>query len=222
MASPLTLLVGSSFNQIVFANAKEWQRERKIKKGARIAKQRGLQFMQHQPPSAPGHGIPCPFFGRRASDARQVDLTGTVFHRWERTSTSHVNAGIGSAPIMSPSPPYISVFTGSMDTVKDILPSKLTDTQANDNNTGVHSVWPAACCQQRRPAGGLSKEGLFSTSWTRGWISERQTAGRRRLQPACPGRHMMVVDSIDVYGAPSRARYLVQALPSQHYWWKRT
>lgn len=24
---------------------------------------------------------------------------------------------------------------------------------------------PRACCQQRRPAGGLSKEGLFSTSW---------------------------------------------------------
>lgn len=165
---------------------------------------------------------PAPFLAVDASDARQVDLIGTVSHRWERTSTSHVNAGIGSAPIMSPFPPYISVFTSSMDTVKDMLPSKLTDTQANDNNTGVHGVWPAACCQQRRPAGGLSKEGLFSTSWTRGWISERQTAGRRRLQPACPGRHMMVVDSIDVYGAPSRARCLVQALPSQHHWWKRT
>lgn len=71
---------------------------------------------------------------------------------------------------------------------------------------------PRACCQQRRPAGGLSKEGLFSTSWL---DLGRQTAGRRRLQPACPGRHMMVVDSIDVYiWWPLRTRYLLQALPS--------
>lgn len=143
MASPLALIVGSSFNQIVFANAKEWQRERKMKKGARIAMQRGLQFMQHQPPSAPGHGIPAPFLAVDASDARQVDLTGTIFHRWERTSMSHVNAGSGNmSPITSPYPPYISGFTSGMDTGKDLLPFKLTDTQAN-NNTGVHGVWPA-------------------------------------------------------------------------------
>lgn len=185
VASPLALIVGSSFNQIVFANAKEWQRERKMKKGARIAMQRALQFMQHQPLSAPGHGIPCPFFGRRRLrcppsrfDRHHLSSLGKNLDEpckcWEWKYVPHY---VAIPPI------YLRVYqwyghrerSPSIQTHRHPGKQQHRCTRCLARGPAVNSGDRQAGCRKR----GCSRR--------RGWISERQTAGRRRLQACLPG-----------------------------------
>ncbi|KAK1827606.1 hypothetical protein QBC39DRAFT_168326 [Podospora conica] len=90
---------------------------------------------------------------------------------------------------MSPFPAYDIPGCTAIDTGKEVLQFKLSPDPPRalpNNNTPACTVFGLApACQQRRAAArGCRKEGCCRR---RGWISERHTAGRRRLPACLPG-----------------------------------